>query len=133
MISETKSTGRPRQPIWFLSPVVLLVCLLTGVLEILYQVAVRHLSLGALSGHLFFATSTVRRYAHARFWVIAHPVISAVVLAAVIVIVLLGYRSLLIWWHNQVVSRLSGTHFDESAHDRFPTYPVDLLQEIARR
>jgi hypothetical protein len=130
---DTKATGRPQQRIRFLSSTLILLSLFVAGLEILLQVAVRRMSIGSLTGRLTAIAPTVRRYAHFRFWVLDHPAISSASLVVVVVAGLLAYRTLLLFWHNQIVTRLAGTYFDADANERFPTYPVDLLAEIARR
>jgi TraM recognition site of TraD and TraG len=129
---DQKATGRPTQPIPFLPKALLLASLCLAGLEIVFQIALQQISLGPLSGRLPFLAPTVRHYAHARFWVINHPAFATLGLVALVALAAFVERSVLLWWHNTVVSRLTGTHFDQST-ENFPNTTVDLLAEIARR
>jgi hypothetical protein len=74
----------------------------------------------------------VHPYVPVRAWVIGHPVVTALaVLGAASVLVLLA-RGTLLFWHNYLLARLSGTHF-ATAPTSFPVVPVDLMAEIRRR
>jgi hypothetical protein len=127
-----KATGRPTHIIPFLPKASLLLILAIVGFEIAFQVAVRGLSLGSFAGRIPFLTPAVRRYAHARFWVLDHRAAAALGLLALMALAVFLVRSVLLWWHNSVVSRLTGTHFDRTS-ERFPNTTVDLLAEIARR
>ena len=76
--------------------------------------------------------SALARYQPIRHWVVSRPKSTAVLALVVLAVGLLAYRAWLLFWRNKVISRLSGTFF-KVEDGRFPSRPVDLLQEIARR
>src|SRR5687767_12402340 len=50
---------------------------------------------------------TLARYEVARTWVVTHPVLTATVTAAAVVLLIVAYRWWLLFWHNEIVARLS--------------------------
>jgi hypothetical protein len=77
-------------------------------------------------------TRAAAAYAPARAWVLQHRVLVAAIAVSAGGALLLAYRYALVLWHNQIVARLAGTHFDVDDH-RFPSRTVDVLAEIRRR
>ena len=75
--------------------------------------------------------SALLRYAYLRELVLKNPALALSVAAFGAVAFLLLYRSALTLWHNQVLTRLAGIHFDRSP-GQFPSALVDILGEVAR-
>jgi hypothetical protein len=94
------------------------------------QGQLRHGFGGPLLGAAF--DSVFERYAPVREWVIANSTVAlasgAIFLAVLVYIV----RKLLVFWRNEVIPRLAGTHFRPERLD-FKSRPVELIAEIARR
>jgi hypothetical protein len=73
-----------------------------------------------------------RQWLPIRSWISGHELAAACVVGATLALGLLGYRSALLLWRNQVIARLAGTHF-RPEDQRFPSRVVDVLAEIRRR
>jgi hypothetical protein len=72
------------------------------------------------------------RYLPLRGWVVAHPWLAGLLGVVVAVVAVLGTRWWLLFWHNEVKARLTGTYF--SPEDAgFPAHEVPLLAEVKRR
>jgi TraM recognition site of TraD and TraG len=130
-MGDEKPTGRPNQPIPFLPRAVLLAVLSIAGLEIAFQLAIQRVSLGSFAGRVSFLAPAVRRYAHARFWVIDHPRLACAAFVLLLASATFAVRTFILWWHNTFVPRLNGTYFNYSTA-KFPNCKVDLLAEIAR-
>lgn len=74
----------------------------------------------------------IETYEQLRAWTLGHPETAAITLVAALVFTLLVLRGLLLFWHNQVIARLTGNRFSPKA-DRLPNRRFDVLAEIARR
>lgn len=72
-----------------------------------------------------------RVYAVLRAWAVSHPAFAAVASASATAVLLLLYRQGLVVWHNHVLPRLAGTHFEEEEHG-FPALEIDLLGAIVK-
>ncbi len=84
-------------------------------------------------GRLFAEVApTLGRYARAREWALANPVVASASAALIIGLLIYLARRLLLLWRNEIVPRLSGTHFRPDRL-QFPSHEFDLLLEIARR
>jgi type IV secretory pathway TraG/TraD family ATPase VirD4 len=75
---------------------------------------------------------SVARYLPVREWVLAHPALAGLAGLILLALVVATARAALMFWHNQVVARLAGTHFATEDH-ALPTRKVDLFAEICRR
>lgn len=73
-----------------------------------------------------------RHYLPIRAWVAAHPRLSALTALATIAALLLVARQLLLFWRNEIVARIAGTHF-EPARLEFPAVEFDLVAELRAR
>ncbi len=130
----TTATGRPRQQI----PLAARLGLSSVLLVVFCEVLVRVLAAPAFAPSP--VTSLVRnitgplltRYLAVRAWVLEHPLLTVVLLAAVVAVLAVAIRYWLLFWHNQIVARLSGTKFDPE-DSGFPLRQFDLVQEILRR
>ena len=74
----------------------------------------------------------LRRYLPIRSWVIAHRWLSAVIAIVTTTALLLIARQLLLFWRNQIVSRIAGTHF-QPARLEFPTVEFSLVDALRVR
>lgn len=127
------ATGRPRQPLPWPLRLLLSLFLLVGLLELLVYL----LGTGVLEG---FGDAQLRlllvpvldRYWPLRTWVVAHPWQAGATFLVALVVLLVAFRYWLLFWHNQVVSRLTGTKFT-SEDLGFPMCTVDLLEHIRQR
>ncbi len=72
-----------------------------------------------------------RHYGPLRAWVLAHPALAVAIGATLGIVALLVGRALLVFWSNEVKTRLSGTHFVPERND-FPMRKVDLDAALAR-
>jgi hypothetical protein len=132
-VNDLKATGRPKQQIPILPRIGLTLALAVLLLEALVQAAIHHVQLGPLAQHMAPLVPLLQRYAYARRWVIEHPVAAACILGALVALALFIVRWCLLFWHNEIVARLSGTRFDDQSTEQFPLARVDILAEIARR
>jgi hypothetical protein len=78
------------------------------------------------------AAPLLRRYLPVRAWVLAHPTLAAVSSATIAVTLTLLARQALLFWRNQVVARIAGTHF-EPARLEFPSVEFSLVDELRVR
>jgi hypothetical protein len=74
----------------------------------------------------------LNRYAVARAWALAHPLLSLTGTVVATAATGFAYRTALLFWHNELATRLSGTHFHQVA-DALPVIKVDVLREISQR
>ena len=81
-------------------------------------------------GHV--VSPAIESYEVARSWVLDHQVRAAALALAGAIALLFLYRAAIVFWHNQVVARLSGTHF-RTDDPTFPSCEVNVLAEIGRR
>jgi type IV secretory pathway TraG/TraD family ATPase VirD4 len=129
---EKTATGRPAEPM----SLVPRVALSSGLMVVLLELLRSGLTLNLFGGPLVLLRSTgapaLVRYEALRAEVFARPVMSSVIAVGGLALLLLVVRWWLLFWHNQVVARLSGTFFrpEESG---FPVRRFDLLEAIRRR
>ena len=133
-MSDKTATGRPQQQLPLLPRLVLASLAVIGLLEGVVHLATTPALANGLGvrAALVLLAPVMRRYLSVRAGVVAHPALTIVVLAAVVAIVAVATRYWLLFWHNHVVARLSGTYFAPEVAG-FPTRTVDLLLEIGRR
>jgi len=84
------------------------------------------------AGFVRLLAPLLARYRVGRHWALDHaaPTAAAAVLSLTLILVL--YRAALVVWHNEILARLSGTHFRPEDHSS-PFRAVDVLEEIRRR
>lgn len=117
-------------------PLRLALSLLLGV--VLLEALYRALAMGFAGGGpgarvLALITAPLfHRYLPIRAWVIAHPRLSAVAAVVTSTALLVIARQLLLFWRNQVVARIAGTHFQPARLD-FPSVEFDLVDEVRLR
>jgi hypothetical protein len=71
-------------------------------------------------------------YAAVRTWTLDHPIAAIGGGGLAVVAAALTYRAALLVWHNEIATRISGTHFRQT-EEALPMLKVDVLREIARR
>jgi hypothetical protein len=71
-------------------------------------------------------------YLPIRTWVVTHPRLSAITAVATIAALLVIARQLLLFWRNEVVARIAGTHF-APVRLEFPAVHFNLLDEMRAR
>lgn len=131
-MNDTKSTGRPKQRIPILPQLTMTLGLLTVLAEAGVRVLTGRLNVGPAGRFFLLVRPQLVQYAVARAWVVAHRELALCIGMACAVFSILAVRWCLLFWHNQVVARLTGSRFEEST-ERFPLVSVDLIAEIARR
>ena len=132
-MNETTAAGRPRQTIRVLPRLGMLLFLMLALGEGSVQLASSefiHVGPGAALRPLIRAI--LIRYWPIRVWAVHNSLQALVILGCTAAALLIAARYLLILWHNQIVARLTGTHFKARSLS-FPTRKVDLLREIGRR
>ena len=72
------------------------------------------------------------RYAAMRAWTVDHRILAIVGGVLAVIACVLTYRGTLLVWHNEIATRISGTHFRQT-EENLPMIKVDVLREIARR
>jgi hypothetical protein len=136
-MSDVKAAGRSKQRVPFMHRLGLFFALSVLFLEVLLQAAIHHVHLGPLVKRLAPLVPLVQHYAHLRGWVLRHPVAAACILVVLVSLALLFVRWALLFWHNKIVARLSGTHFEPPTDirpvEKFPLKRVDLIAQIGRR
>jgi type IV secretory system conjugative DNA transfer VirD4/TraG family protein len=110
--------------------------LVSGVVltEVLYRLPGAGFLAGGPAGRAV-ATVTeplLRRYLPLREWFIAHPWLGASAALMAATALLLVARQLLLFWRNQVVARIAGTHFRPTRLE-FPTVAFDLIDALRSR
>lgn len=78
------------------------------------------------------AQPLLSHYGVLRAWVLGHRLLAIAGACAACSAVILVYRSALLLWHNEIATRISGTHF-RAADGAMPMLKVDVLREIAER
>ena len=132
MNSEGTSTGRPRQGVPLLPRLLLLVAALVASLEWVLEL-LRTDGVGRVGARLLEPVAPVLvQYLGLRRWVLEEPLQAGALALLLALLLLAGVRYWLLFWHNQVVARLSGTRFAPESLG-FPMKAVDLLREIGRR
>src|SRR5260370_6330562 len=71
-------------------------------------------------------------FAAVRAWTLDHPIAAIGGGGLAVVAAALTYRAALLVWHNEIATRISGTHFRQT-EEALPMLKVDVLREIARR
>jgi hypothetical protein len=131
-MSGVTTTGRPREVVPF--PVRALIT--GGVAIAVCEVAFRFACSGVLAREFPLLARVLwpalLTYERLRAPFAAHPWLAALAGSAVLGVVVLGTRAALLFWHNQVVARVTGS-FLRPEELRFPQRKVDVLAEIARR
>src|SRR5262249_46003378 len=126
------ATGRPRQVVPF--PVRAFIS--AGIAVGLFETAFRLAMSGALAREgpalARFSWPALLVYERFRAPFAAHPWLTLLAVLAILALVVLGTRAALLYWHNQVVARVTGS-FLRPQELRFPQRKVDVLAEIARR
>lgn len=136
MSEQKTATGRPSDPLPLIPRLLLIVALLVGALEL----SLRAFSpSGALSspspgGAMFraFLNPLWARYLPVRAWAVAHPVLATLAGLVVTALLIVGVRYWLLFWHNEVKARLTGTYFSPEVSG-FPVKPFELLEQIRLR
>ncbi len=128
------ATGRPRQTFPILPRLAALFLLVAAVGEASLYILSEHLLTRELARSSLRPTiiQVALHYWPIRSWAISHPGLAAATLLAVAAFLLALARASLLIWHNQIVARLSGTHFSPEVQG-FPTRKVDLISQVARR
>lgn len=128
-----ESTGRPAQPWpWPLRLLMLGFLAVAGLELSLWATAGGY---GTSSQQLAlrgFLAPVLARYLPLRGWVLTHPVLAAIAVAVAGVVAVLGMRWWLLFWHNEVKARLTGTYFTPDVAG-FPAHAVPILEEVKRR
>src|SRR5215813_8736022 len=127
-------TGRPRQTFPIFPRVAALFLLLAAIGEAsLYILSERMLTRELARSSLRpILIKVALHYWPIRTWAINHPGLALASLLAVASLVLALARTTLLIWHNQIVARLSGTHFSSEVHG-FPMRKVDLISQVMCR
>jgi hypothetical protein len=73
------------------------------------------------------------RYLRARYWVLHHQVLTAVLALTAVLVGLLAWRKLLLLWHNEILPRIAGTYLEAHGEGSFPRHDVNLLRQIRDR
>ncbi len=128
------ATGRPRQQIPLLPRLGLAFLFFVLACEGLYRaLALPAFASGPGSAIITRLTAPVlARYLAVRGWVLDHPLLAACAVAGAVALTVVALRYWLLFWHNQVVARLSGTKFSADVAG-FPLRTFDLVEQIARR
>ncbi len=128
------ATGRPRQTIPILPRLTALFLLLAALGEASLYILSEHGPTRELARSSLRPTlvNVALHYWPIRTWAIDHPGLAAASFLPLAVLLLALARASLLVWHNQIVARLSGTHFSSEVQG-FPMRRVDLISHIARR
>jgi type IV secretory pathway TraG/TraD family ATPase VirD4 len=129
MTATQTATGRPSQPLPLLQQALMLLLAVVVAME-----APQHLPHDGLGVALIIKATAPARpfYRPVRQFVLAHPALALAAFGILTALALAAYRSGLKLWHNQLKSRLSGTHFSPES-SAFPLKGFNLLEQIARR
>lgn len=127
------ATGRPKDPIPLLPRLLLVAVLLVALLEF----AAQALSRGALASPgaaplRLLLGPALAAYQPRRDWVLAHPALSLLMLVTALALGALAVRYWLLFWHNEVKARLSGTYFSAEVSG-FPVSKFELLEAVRKR
>src|SRR5262245_21535693 len=127
-MSSTQATGRPTQPIPLLPRILLAAAGVLVLMELLLRAyldgSLRRMPLWSAMAHQVLPA--LRRYYEVRRWVVRHPALTAFVCFLAVAVVLVLTRYWLLFWHNEVVARLSGTYL-AAEQNTFPAHPVQLM------
>jgi hypothetical protein len=129
---EHTATGRPPERATMLQRVLSVLLASVALMEAAHYAIVQHDFAGPLRALLPHIQRAMHVYLPLRSWALGRPQLAVSIVLAAIIGVLVTYRWGLLVWHNQVVSRLSGTHFSPERL-AFPSTTVNLFDEIARR
>ncbi|WP_242343648.1 type IV secretory system conjugative DNA transfer family protein [Anaeromyxobacter terrae] len=80
----------------------------------------------------FAAAPVIRRYEPIRAWIVAHPRLAVFTAIATATVLTLLARQLLLFWRNEVVARIAGTHFEPTSLE-LPSAEFDLVNELRAR
>lgn len=130
------ATGRPKDPLPLIPRLGFIAVLIVAALE---------LSLRAFAAPGFLSTASPgaatlkvlltpfwRRYLPIRSFVVEHPLVSALIALGAVALLAVAVRYWLLFWHNQVKARLSGTFFSPEVSG-FPAHVFELVEEVKKR
>src|SRR4051812_43263766 len=115
MSDQKTATGRPSDPLPLIPRLLLIAVLLVGALELSLRAFAPTGALGSPSpgGSMLRVVLAPfwARYLPLRAWVVAHPAIAVVIILFVFGVMVVVVRYWLLFWHNEVKARLTGTFF----------------------
>lgn len=131
---QTTAAGRPRQTVPLLARVALVLVLI----GVLLETSIRFFASRGLAQEPWLQLvraliePALRVYGPLRLRCTEHPVAAGLLAVGGLALALLAYRRWLLFWHNEVAARITGTHFapEESS---FPLRQFDLLDAVRRR
>src|SRR5437867_12312950 len=95
---------------------VVAVLLLVLIIELIYRAQQQEQLHGVTALLTRAMEPLLQRYAVARAWTIDHRILAILCGLLAAVVSALMYRAALLIWHNELSTRLSGTHFRQSEH-----------------
>ena len=128
-MSDTDAAGRPAQPLPLALRLLLPLVALVAVLEVPLQL---HTYAAVLRPWFALAAPAYARYLPVRAWVVVHPVSASLLGVVAVVLITVAIRYWLLFWHNQVKARLTGTFFTPEVSG-FPVRVFDLLEVVKTR
>ena len=134
MSDQKTATGRPSDPLPLIPRLLFVAVLLVGALELSLRAFAPDGALGSPGGaplRLLLAPFWAR-YLPVRAFAVAHPVVTTFAVAALIAALAVGIRYWLLFWHNQVKARLTGTYFSPEVSG-FPVQRFELLEAVRGR
>lgn len=134
MSDQKTATGRPSDPLPLIPRLLFVAVLLVGALELSLRAFAPDGALGSPGGaplRLLLAPLWAR-YLPVRAFAVAHPVVTTFAVAALIAALAIGIRYWLLFWHNQVKARLTGTYFSPEVSG-FPVQRFELLEAVRGR
>lgn len=136
MSEQKTATGRPSDPLPLIPRLLLIVALLVGALELSLRAFSPSGALGSPSpgGAMLrvLLEPLWARYLPVRAWAVAHPVLATLAGLLLTTAIIIGVRYWLLFWHNEVKARLTGTYFSPEVSG-FPVKPFELLEQIRQR
>jgi type IV secretory pathway TraG/TraD family ATPase VirD4 len=128
-MSGQDSAGRPVQPLPLVLQLLLVLVGGVAVLEVPLHLPTYD---AVLKPWYLLAAPAYARYLPVRAWCITHPAVATGLGLTVLVVLTLALRAWLLFWHNQVKARLTGTHFTPEVSS-FPMKVVDLIESVKLR
>ncbi len=134
MSDQKTATGRPSDPLPLIPRLLLVAVLLVGALELSLRAFAPDGALGSPGGAPLrvLLAPLWARYLPLRAFAVAHPVVTTFAVAALIAALAISIRYWLLFWHNQVKARLTGTHFSPEVSG-FPVQRFELLEAVRGR
>lgn len=136
MSDQKTATGRPSDPLPLIPRLLLIAALLVGALELSLRAFAPDGALGSPSPGGAMLRVVLgplwARYLPLRAWVVAHPVLAGVVAVGILGVLVVVIRYWLLFWHNQVKARLTGTFFSPEISG-FPVKVFELLEAVRQR